>query len=214
MLAPMLDWLVIRAAYRNLLPQALPRAWRGGEAIIVDLAFPPKSHPVTFVMAAGCAPARAARWPDVLVEWAEIYDEQPFGDRLLPVAAEELSGLGADVLVTRAELGLKKADVAWYEKGAVRQLEHVGSSQLAWNPEDGLGRPESSSLALAGGKLAARLSHADKTADLLERLSATSLAVAEAILTRAHFLILDGDPPPMDQLAGIVGGAPAARFRL
>jgi hypothetical protein len=210
----MLDWLVIRATHRNLLPQALPKAWRGGEAVIVDLAFAPRNTPVTFVMAHGCAPVRPARWPDVLTEWTEIYDEQPFGDRLLPVLAEELSGLGADVLITRAELGLQKADVAWYEKGAVRQVEHVGGSQLAWSPEDGLGRPQSTSLALAGGKFAAKLTRADKTADLLERLSATSLAVAEAILTRAHFLIMDADPPPMDQLAGIVGGAPAARFRL
>ncbi len=211
----MIDWLIVRATHRPLLLPAFARAWHGGEALVTDLVF--GHQQVVFVAANGCAARRAAHWPDVLVEWHEIYDEPFFPSDLLPVLAEEVSGLGADALVAHGELGLNKADIGWYEKGGLRALEHVGSSQVAWTPDGGLGRPfdgKGTSIAALGGALAAKWAGANDITTLFERRQLTQNAEAEAVLTRAMLLMLDGEPPAMDALAGMVALGPTVRVRL
>jgi hypothetical protein len=211
----MIDWLVVRAEHREAVGNALPRAWRGGEAAFADLAFP--SAKVTFVWPAGAAARRAARWPDVLTDWRDIYEDPLFPGDAIPVLAEEASGLGAEPLIAHAELGLARASTGWYRKGALAEYEHVGSGQVAWNPEDGLGRPFDGTRrtisAMAARRFASLVGAVD-TAATLERLERTAKAAGEALLLSAFLRVLGDEPPPMDELAGMVAAAPAGRIRL
>src|SRR5215475_6023661 len=149
----MFEWVVVRAAHLGIVPAALGRAWKG-DAGIAQLAF---SAPVAFVVPLGAVPRRAPRWPDVLADWGDIYEEKLFPSDLAPVLAEELSGLGAEVLATFSELDLRKATTGWYRKGALAELEHVGGSQVSWTPEDGLGRPFDGSRRSIGAQVGRRI---------------------------------------------------------
>src|SRR5262249_16721271 len=106
---------------------------------------------------------------------------------------------------------------AWYRKGKIAELEHVGAAQVAWTPDAGLGRPFDGSNRAVGaqvGRRVAELVGDERTANLMDRLQGTSLAVGEAILRSAFLRILGTDPPPMDELAGQVATAPARRLRV
>src|SRR5262249_32659702 len=56
-----IQWLVFRSEHREVVGHALPRAWRGGEALVVDLPFP--AHVLTFVWPQGSAARRPAPAP-------------------------------------------------------------------------------------------------------------------------------------------------------
>src|SRR5215831_588598 len=109
----MLDWVAVRHAHYPILCSAAPRAWQGGVIAIVQIPGALVAWPE------GAGARRKARWPDVLTEWAEIYDERLFSSDLGPVLAEELSALGAEVLAVHADPGFSRAGVAWYEKGSL-----------------------------------------------------------------------------------------------
>jgi hypothetical protein len=174
--------------------------------------------PLTFFWAVGSAARRAPSWPGVLDDWKDIYDEKLFPSDLVPVLAEEASGLGAEALAVHADLGFGQATAGWYRKGALAEYEHVGGgAQVAWTPDTGLGRPFDGSrrtMTASASRRLAEILGADKFASTFERLEKTSKAAGEAVLFHAFVRLLGAEPPPLDQLAGMVAGAPSTRLRL
>jgi hypothetical protein len=210
----MFEWVVVRSEHRGIVGPALARAWRG-EAALAQLAF--ASATVTFVVPTAASARRTARWPDVVGDWVDINEERLYPSDLAPVLAEELSGLGAEVLATFSELDLRKATTAWYRKGALAELEHVGAAQVAWTPDDGLGRPFDGTRRSIGAQVGRRIAELvgdERSANLMDRLDGQRLAVGEAILETAFLRMLGGSPPKMDELRGMVTTAPAERVRL
>src|SRR5262245_47363629 len=138
----MFSWLVIRVDNTDVLGPAVLKAWGGGEAVVAQLALPgKKTKPIAIVWPERAKAKRAPRWPEVLDDWKDIYEEQLFPLADIPVLAEEVSGLGAPALCAHAGPGLTTGTVGWYEHGALIGYEHVGGASVSWDPEDGLGRP-------------------------------------------------------------------------
>jgi hypothetical protein len=205
----MIEWLAVRAEHRDEVARALARAWKGSGAAVADLAFP-KGVRVSFVSPGGAVARRAARWPDLLADWRDIYEDRLFPTDAVPVLAEEASALGAEVLAAHAEPGLARASVGWYRKGVLAEYEHVGSAQVAWTPPGGRGRPVAGTRPTGGAMATKRLAEvlgATQVADTLERLEKTSKAVGEALLAHAFIRLIGEEPPPMDELAGRVAAA-------
>jgi len=210
-----IHWLVVRGQHREAVGHALARAWSGGEAWFVDLPF--RAAPVTFVWPSGARARRPARWPEVLADWHDIYEEPLFPADEVPVLAEEASALGAQPLAAYGDLGLGRASIGWYEKGALVEYGHVAGSQVAWTPDTGLGRPFDGSgrqIAAQASRRVAQLLGAADFAGTLERLEQTSKATGEAVLVHALLRLLGEEPPPLAELAGRVAAAPVGRGRL
>ena len=191
-------WLVVEAEHAGLLPAALARAWTGRSAS-ARLSLPARrgSRELLFIWPDGAVPLRAARWPDVLADWHDIYGDELFpGGDALPVLAEELSSLGPEVLALHAAPGLAGATVGWFEKGALALYEHVGDATVSWTEKDGLGRPPDGTLRSAAAGF------------VLDRIALQNRATGEALLERALHRILAHDPPPFEELAGMVVSAP------
>src|SRR6185503_1595326 len=114
----MIDWVVVRPEHAGILAAGAKKALGGGSLAVADVAVPisPKKPPARILCAwpDGAKGKRAPRWPEVLSDWGDIYDVKLFRNPALPLLAEEISGLGADVLVASAELGLKDVSLAWY----------------------------------------------------------------------------------------------------
>ena len=204
----MFAWVAIRADNGGVLASAVARAWSGGAATVAQIGS------ILVIEAAGASARRGPRWPDVLGDWSEINEEALFPSSELAVLAEELSGLGAPTLAAHGGPGLATGTVAWFERGALIGYEHVGSSSVSWDPDDGLGRPfdgTAASLAALGGRRVAKLFGADATANVLERQLHVNRAIGEVLLVRAFHRLLDQDPPPIDDLAGMVATAPKQR---
>jgi hypothetical protein len=201
----MIDWVVVRPEHAGVLQVAAKK-----------VVHSPKKPPAQILCAwpeAGVAARRAPRYPEVLADWADIYDVKLFTQPALAVLAEELAGLGADVLVASAELGLEVTSLGWWAKGKLVAYEHTGGGgSVAWTAEEGLGRPASDSLLVSGGQGLAKLLGADRTAALLARYEDAERAAGEVLLTRAFMRILGVEPPAMDELAGIVARVPVRRL--
>ncbi len=214
----MFAWLVIRAEHTSVLAAAIAKAWTGGEAVAAQLAFPARKQPrqIVVVWPDRAKARRAPRFPDVLDDWKDIYEEALFANAEIPVLAEELSGLGAPSLAAHAGPGLVHGTVGWYEQGALISYDHVGGASVSWTPDDGLGRPfdgTAASIAALGGKRVAKLFGTDRDIDVLERVENANRAVGGVLLTRAFYRILGQDPPPIDDLAGMVATAAETRIR-
>jgi hypothetical protein len=213
----MFSWLVIRVDNTDVLAPAMQKAWTGGDAVMAQLALPgKKTKPIAIVWPEGAAARRAPRWPEVLDDWKDIYEEQLFPVIDIPVLAEELSGLGAPALCAAAGPGLTTGTVGWYEHGALIGYEHVGGASVSWDPEEGLGRPfdgTAASIAALGGKRVAKLFGLDQDVSVLDRALLANRAVGNVLLTRAFHRILGQDPPAIDDLAGLVATAPTSRLR-
>ena len=69
----------------------------------------PKSRTIAVISAEGASARRGPRWPDVLGDWADIYEERLFPSSLMPVAGEILSEQGGDCL-TICVLGKTSAE--------------------------------------------------------------------------------------------------------
>jgi hypothetical protein len=211
----MFQWVVARSEHRDLLARAAQSALRGGELVMAHFAYTGKKpgKPVVIAWTQGARAARAPRWPEVLADWRDIYEEELFPSDEAPVLGEDVSGLGAEACAIHAAPGLAHATVAWYAKGALSAYEHVGEATVAWTPSEGLGRPAEGTardvVASAGQKLASR----DSDVALFERMELTSRAVGENIVRRALLRLLDVDPPAPDALAGLVTRAPQTRVR-
>ena len=204
-------WLVVEAAHGALLPVAVERAWRGSAAAVAEVLLAARKGrgALLFVWpGAEPTPRGQPRWPDVLCDWTEIHEEPLFPGAALPLLAEDLSGLGADVLLVHAEPGLAGATIAWYEKGALTLYEHVGGATVAWSEADGLGRPLDASGASNAALAARGLASADRDLFVLDRIDSANRATGEALLDRAFHRFLAADPPPFDELAGVVATAP------
>jgi len=217
----MFIWVAVLAEKRDVLEKALARAWQGGGAVVADLTLTStkRRQPRAALIAwpDGAKARRAPRWPDVLTDWHDIYDDQLFPSPECPVAAEEVSGLGADALIVHGAPGLEHASIGWYEKGALVEYEHVGSATVAWTPETGLGRPLDGSTrqALAlGGKRLASLVGSDDNVNIAERIQATSKALGEVLIRRAFLRLLDQEPPAIDELNGLIVNALKKRVTL
>jgi len=214
----MFAWLVIREDNTDVLAAAIAKAWSGGDAVIARLAFPARKAPrqIAVVWPDRARAKRTPRWPDVLDDWKDIYEEALFPNAEIPVLAEELSGLGAPTLCAHAGPGLVAGTVGWYEQGALIGYEHVGGASVSWDPESGLGRPfdgTAASIAALGGKRVAKLFGSDRDIDVLERVELANRAVGNVLLTRAFYRILGMDPPEIDDLAGLVAKAETVRVR-
>lgn len=212
----MFAWVAIRADHGDVLAAAVGRAFGAGVAEVAQLAFPARKAPrqILVIGAAGARARRAPRWPEVLADWSEINEEPLFPGDELAVLAEEVSGLGAPALCAHGGPGLATGTVAWFERGALIGYEHVGSTSVSWDPDEGLGRPfdgSAASLAALGGRRVAKLFGADKDVDVLERQLLVNRAIGEVLLVRAFHRLLDQDPPPIDDLAGMVATAPKQR---
>jgi len=221
MLGHMFKWVAVLADQRAVLEQALTTAWSGGTAVVVELTLmsPKKRQPRPALVAwpEGASSRRAPRWPDLLDEWRDIYDERLFPAPECPVAAEEVSALGADALIVHGAPGFAQASIGWYEKGALVEYEHVGSATVAWTPESGLGRPLDGSMrqALAlGGKRLASLVGADDSVNVMDRIRATSAALGEVLIRRAFLRLLGEEPPAIDELNGLLAQARKQRLSL
>jgi hypothetical protein len=216
----MIQWLVVRAEHAPLLPTAFAKAWSGGQGLLATLPFPVKKEVrrLSFAWSEGARARRGARWPDLLADWNDIYDEKLFPSDELPVLGEELSGLGADVLVLHGEPGLTRATVAWYVKGALHEYDHVGGASVTWRPGASLSRPFDGtfrSAAAAGGRKLAELVGDDRTASVLDRVENANAAIGETLTARALHRLLDADAPPLHEIAGSLATAPGTqRLRL
>ncbi|MEO8549717.1 MAG: hypothetical protein ABI678_07080 [Kofleriaceae bacterium] len=214
----MFAWAVLRDDNADVLMPALARAWTGGEALVSRLTFPARKAPreIVFVRPGGARSRRAPRWPALLDDWKDIYEEALFPDPELVVLAEELSGLGAPTLCAHAGPGLTSGTIAWYEQGALIGYERVGNASVSWDEESGLGRPfdgTAASLAALGGKRIAKLFGSDRDIDLFERVELANRAVGNVLLQRAFHRMLGQAPPAMDDLAGLVASADVERVR-
>lgn len=218
----MFAWVAVLADQREVFSKALAKAWRGGAAVIAEPLYvsQKRRQPRPILIAwpeDGARATRKARWPDLLDDWKDIYDERLFPDDACPVAAEEVSGLGADALIVHGEPGLTKATIGWYEKGALVEYEHVGGSTVAWTPDGGLGRPSDGSFrqaVVSGSKKLASALGSDADVNVMERIQATSAALGEVLLRRAFLRLMDHEPPGIDELAGLVAKADARRLAL
>ena len=199
----MFAWVVIRQDGAGVLEAAL-RAWDGRPRVVQLVV---GKRPIVVIEPSNARSRRAARWPDVLGDWQDLNEEPLFPNAEQPVLAEELSGLGTPALCAHAGPGFATGTVAWYERGALISYEHVGGSSVAWDPDDGLGRPfdgTAASIAALGGKRVAKLFGSDRTADVLERQLLANRAVGGVLLRRAFHRILGEAPPELDDLAGLV----------
>ncbi|HTE51347.1 MAG TPA: hypothetical protein VK698_10810 [Kofleriaceae bacterium] len=213
----MYAWLVVEETQAKLLPAALGRAWRQGAALSAVLELPERRRTQALVFAwadpqaAEATPRRPPRWPDLLSEWSEIYGEPLFQGDALPVLGEETSALGADALIVHVAPGLAGATIAWYERGALISYEHVGAATVSWTEPEGLGRP------LEGGRRGSLAAGARKLASaeddlILDRIEKSARATGEALLERALHRFLAHDPPPFEDLAGLLARATTQRI--
>jgi hypothetical protein len=212
----MIEWLLLPGQNLQPVRTLLGRAWRG-PAVLHLLQASPRARPVTVVVPEGARALRGPRWPDVLSDWADIYEEPLFPSPLLPVAGEVLSESGSECLALFADLGAPggaRGGIAWYQKGAVVELEQVGQAAVAWQPGQPLSRPRLASVRAQLASLGRAVADTDRDAGLYERVEAGLSATAEAILLRALIRLLGDDPPPIDALAGAVLAAPAQRIAL
>lgn len=201
----MFQWVVVRGEHRDLLERAIAAAVRGGSVEVAYFAYTvgkKGGKPCAFALVGGAATARAPRWPEVLADWRDIYDEPLAPGDAGPAVAEEVSGLGADAVYLWGEPGLGRATAAWYAKGALSELEHVGGATVRWTPAEGLGRPPE------GGLVNAVASAVD------ERIELQNKATGETILRRALLRMFDVDPPTPDELAGLLTRAPKKVVRV
>ncbi len=203
----MIEWVVVavpRGARRpttESVVERLGRAWAGG-ARVGWAELGPKVNPCLLLAPDGANARRAPRFPDVLTDWADIYEEPLGHSVLVTVAAEILSEGGQDVLAMFADLGDPegpRAATGWYDKGALVELEQVGKASVAWKTGGELGRPSAGDVTSALASAAKHLSDDS----VFDRIDKGRDAAAEAILLRAMRRALAADPPPLRELLAL-----------
>ena len=203
----MIEWVVVAVPRGGKRPasevvvERLGRAW-AGRARLGWVELGPKVNPCLLLAPDGATPRRAPRFPDVLTDWADIYEEPLGHSALVPVAAEVISEGGQDVLALVADLGDPegpRAAVGWYEKGALVELEQVGQASVAWKTGGELRRPSAGDVTSALASAAKHLSDDS----VFDRIEQGRDAAAEAILLRAMRRALAADPPKMRELLAL-----------
>lgn len=202
-----IEWLMLPGQEVETIRKLLGRAWSGSGEVRV-LAPTPRSRTVTVLIPGSAAARRAPRLPDVLTDWADIYEERLFPSSLLPVAGEVFSEMGPDCLALHADLGGGRGGVAWYEKGGLSELELVGQAAVSWRPGKPLSRPSLGGARAQLASLGRSMADTAAEAGLYDRVEAGLSATAEAVLARALIRLLGDDPPPLPELAAAVLRAP------
>ncbi len=206
----MIEWLLLPGNQVEAVRSLLGRAWRGTAKLVV-LRPTERSREISVVIPTQVAALREPRWPDVLGDWVDIYEEPLFPRAALPVAAEVISESGEDCLALHADLGAPagaRGGIAWYDKGGVVELELVASAAVAWRKGQPLSRPSAGGARAQLASLSRRNAGNDRDAGLYERVESGLAATAEAVLGRALLRLLSDDPPPLNELAAQVMAAP------
>jgi hypothetical protein len=212
----MLQWLFVAGDYPHDLERRLAKAFCGS-ALVSVLRLTAKARPCTVIEPEAATVLRKPRWPDVLTDWTEIYEEPLFPSPLLPVAAEVLSETGAESLALFADLGHPsgaRGGVAWYQKGGLVELEQVGSAAVAWQKGQPLSRPRVHDARAQLAALGRSRADNDRDAGLYDRVESSRAVTAEAILARALLRLTATDPPPISELAEVLARGGRARLRL
>lgn len=215
----MIEWLVIPGsddAVADLL-RRIGRGWRG-TALVGRLQPSPKSRPAVVVTPQEVSPLAKPRWPDVLTDWVDIYEEPLFPSPSLPVAAQAVSEAGTEVLALFADLGDPRGargGIAWYEKGGLVELEQVGRASVAWRKGEALSRPKISDTVATLASLGRRFADSEREAAAYERAEQGRAVTAEAVLARALIRVLGRlDQPDLSELFAQVERGPQRRLSL
>lgn len=212
----MIEWLVLPGDGSPDLARRLGRVWRGTAHVAV---FQPTggARVCTFVVPDTVTAVQRPRWPDVLTDWVDIYEEPLFPSPRLPVAGELLSESGSEALALFADLGdpqRPRGGIAWYHKGGVAEFEQAGKAAVAWQKGQPLGRPKAGGVRGSLASLGRRMASTERDAALYDRVESGLAATAETIVTRALLRMLGDDPPPLNELAEKVERAPRLRITL
>ncbi len=198
----MVEWLLFPGEFSADLPRRLVKVWRG--SALVSVLRLPRAQVVTVVEPMQLRALREPRWPDVLSDWVDIHEEPIFPTPNLPVAGEAVSEAAPEVLCIFADPSQPdrvRGGIAWYEKGALRELEQVGRAAVAWRQGEPLGRPRVSDVKSQLFSFGRRLSDSKRDVNLFERADAARAVTAEAVVERALRKLLDTDPPALPDLA-------------
>lgn len=184
------------------LPRRLGKVWKGSALCsVLRLA---KANVVTVVEPLDVRAVRSPNWPDVLSDWSDIHEESLFPSPLLPVAGEVLSESGPDVLCLFADPSQPervRGGIAFYERGALRELEQVGRAAVAWQKGQPLGRPRVTDFRSQLFSFGKKMADTRRDADLFQRADAARAITAEMVVARALLKVLDIDPPSLPDLA-------------
>lgn len=212
----MIEWLLLPGDASAELARRLGKVWRG--VVRVAVLKPTEDARICTVVEADAVSAlRKPRWPDVLTDWVDIYEEPLFPSPKLPVAGEAFSETGSEALVLFADLGdpeRPRGGIAWYQKGGVVELEQAGKAAVAWQKGQPLSRPKAGGVRGSLASLGKRMASTERDAALYDRVESGLAATAEGILDRALLRLLGDDPPPLNELAERVERAPHFKLTL
>lgn len=210
----MIEWLFISGEYPQDLDRRLAKVWRGS-AWVSLLRLTKKARPCTIIEPESVTALRQPRWPDVLTDWTDIYEESLFPSTRLPVAGELLSETGSETLALFADLGHPqgaRGGVAWHDKGGLIEFEQVGNAAVAWQKGQPLSRPKVHDARSQLAALGRSMTETDRDAGLYDRVGAGRAVNAEAIMARALLRLTDADPPPINELAELIHRSGRARL--
>jgi hypothetical protein len=210
----MLQWLFISGEYPPDLDRRLAKVWRGSAWVSV-LRLTAKARPCTVIEPEVATALQKPRWPDVLTDWTDIYEEPLFPSALLPVGGELLSETGAESLALFADLGHPggaRGGVAWYQKGGLLEFEQVGTAAVAWQKGQPLSRPKVHDARASLAALGRSVADNQRDVGLYDRVESSRAVTAEAILARALLRLTAADPPPVNELAEILHRGGRARL--
>jgi hypothetical protein len=200
----MLDCVMVEGDERPRVREVARRVLAGGQLLLWAGQLAP-GRVVTVAQAEGTRVRRAFGWPELLVDWSEIHETPPYPGEVMPALGQELSAVGVPAFAIAFDAARDAAAVAWFERGALISLEHVGQATVAWTPEEGLRRPRMAGMK-GGIAAAARSLGGEET--ILDRIEAQHAAGSRAIVERALVRLCDR-PPPIDELRGLLMGAVA-----
>lgn len=198
----MIEWLLLPETKLAVVRGRLPQAW-SGSALAYPFQPTKDARPALLLVPERAVARRAPRWPDVLSDWSDIYEEPLFPSPRLPVAGEVVSEGGVECLALHLDLGHPsgaRGGVAWYDKGGVVELEQVGAASVAWRRGEALSRPSLSGAVSQLAALGRRTAGTARDAGLYERVETSRAVTAEAIVLRALLRLCGDDPPPIQEI--------------
>lgn len=212
----MIEWLFISGDYPPDLNRRLAAVWRGSAYVSV-LRLTQKARPCTVVEPESITALRKPRWPDVLSDWTDIYEEPLFPSPGLPAAGEVLSETGTETLALFADLGHPsgpRGGVAWYHKGGLAEFEQVGNAAVAWQKGQPLSRPRVHDARAQLASLGRAVADTDRDAGLYDRVESSRAVTTESILARALLRLTAADPPAINTLAEVLHRGGRTRITL
>ena len=212
----MIEWLFISGDYPPDLNRRLATVWRGSAYVSV-LRLTQKARPCTVIEPESITALRKPRWPDVLADWTDIYEESLFPSPSLPAAGEVLSETGGETLALFADLGHPsgpRGGIAWYHKGGLTEFEQVGNAAVAWQKGQPLSRPRVHDARAQLASLGRSVAASDRDAGLYDRVESSRAVTTDSILARALLRLTDADPPPINTLAEVLHRGGRARITL